>query len=116
MAQQSRNTEPLPNEKGSFFSAPTVRMREPSPLVLSERFRHRDPSASPATRTVRLTQGGVTDSSRRETTCVYTGRDPSPIAGAGALDAHFDAVRARRGQRKWPRMDRGGKDARGPLE
>eukprot|EP00959_Pyramimonas_sp_CCMP1952_P228274 4773153-Pyramimonas_sp.AAC.1 len=29
-----------------------------------------------------------------------------------ASDASFEAVRAGRGQRKWPRMDRGGKDTR----
>eukprot|EP00959_Pyramimonas_sp_CCMP1952_P036884 771640-Pyramimonas_sp.AAC.1 len=34
---------------------------------------------------------------------------------AKALDAHFAAFRRGRGQRKWPRMDRGGKDARVPL-
>eukprot|EP00959_Pyramimonas_sp_CCMP1952_P266718 5576413-Pyramimonas_sp.AAC.1 len=34
---------------------------------------------------------------------------------ARALDAHFSALRAERGQRKWPRMDRGGKDVRVPL-
>eukprot|EP00959_Pyramimonas_sp_CCMP1952_P336161 7039075-Pyramimonas_sp.AAC.1 len=34
---------------------------------------------------------------------------------ARALDAHFEASRAGRGQGKWPRMDRGGKDARVPL-
>eukprot|EP00959_Pyramimonas_sp_CCMP1952_P383916 8045808-Pyramimonas_sp.AAC.1 len=29
---------------------------------------------------------------------------------ATALDAHFEACRAGRGQRKWRRIDRGGKD------
>eukprot|EP00959_Pyramimonas_sp_CCMP1952_P194885 4075403-Pyramimonas_sp.AAC.1 len=35
---------------------------------------------------------------------------------AKALDAHIEAFRASRGQRKRPRMGRGGKDARVPLE
>eukprot|EP00959_Pyramimonas_sp_CCMP1952_P141623 2964053-Pyramimonas_sp.AAC.1 len=34
---------------------------------------------------------------------------------ARSLEAHFEALRAGRLQRKWPRMDRGGKDARVPL-
>eukprot|EP00959_Pyramimonas_sp_CCMP1952_P448799 9397575-Pyramimonas_sp.AAC.1 len=33
---------------------------------------------------------------------------------ARALDAHFEAVGAARGQRKWPRIERG-KDAKVPL-
>eukprot|EP00959_Pyramimonas_sp_CCMP1952_P319261 6680475-Pyramimonas_sp.AAC.1 len=35
---------------------------------------------------------------------------------ARAMGTHFEASRPRRGQRKWPRMDRGGRDARVPLE
>eukprot|EP00959_Pyramimonas_sp_CCMP1952_P309658 6480202-Pyramimonas_sp.AAC.1 len=35
--------------------------------------------------------------------------------GARALDAHFEASRAGRGQQKQPRMDRGGNDARVSL-
>eukprot|EP00959_Pyramimonas_sp_CCMP1952_P175926 3676384-Pyramimonas_sp.AAC.1 len=34
---------------------------------------------------------------------------------AWALDGRFEAFRAGHGQRKWPRMDQGGKDARIPL-
>eukprot|EP00959_Pyramimonas_sp_CCMP1952_P357780 7490910-Pyramimonas_sp.AAC.1 len=34
---------------------------------------------------------------------------------ARPLEAHFEAFQAGRGPQKWPRMHRGGKDARVPL-
>eukprot|EP00959_Pyramimonas_sp_CCMP1952_P039957 835562-Pyramimonas_sp.AAC.1 len=49
--------------------------------------------------------------------CAQNGAQSARVIGrrdedAGALDAHFEAFRARRGERKGPTMDRGGKDAR----